>query len=237
MIWAKKRFEVLKRDWFRCKYCWKNGKDVSLEVDHIISKKQWWDDSLDNLVCCCRECNIWKWSDNIENPAKNLYKQKIDDCSYKVRNYFYSEWNKWFLWSIDKQTATLLVMYVNHHIKDDNIYCTRLTYPPLYWENSPHWKNRRDVKDVDMDIIFKRWEQFCDDILNIMYEEITEQYINSLIEEVMDDSIWIPKNNKHPWKFTNRLNYKLTEDLCEIYEDKKYILSRFTLHPKFLKDE
>lgn len=236
MIWAKKRFEVLKRDWFRCKYCWKNGKDVSLEVDHIISKKQWWDDSMDNLVCCCRECNIWKWSDTIEKPSKNLYKHKIDDCVFKVRQYFYTEWNKWFLWNIDKDTTTLLTMFINIYIKDDDVYCTRLDYPPLYGEWSIYGEDRKFVDHKKMKALFDQWGRFCDDVLSIMYNE-TLLYMDWLIEEVTDDNQWLPKNNQHTWRFVNRLNYVLTRDLCENYWDKKYIISRFTLHPKLLRDE
>jgi hypothetical protein len=233
MIWAKKRFEILKRDWFRCKYCWKNWRDVSLEVDHILPKSKWWKDTMENLITCCRECNIWKWSDIIEKPAKNLYKQKIDDCVYKIKSHFYWEWNKSFLWSIDKETATLLVMYINHHIKDDNVYCTRLNYPPLYWDDED-WCN---IDHKKMDIIFKQWWSFCDAVLNVMYNETIDQYIDILIEEIIDNSWWLPKNNNSPWRFASRLNYKLTQYLWEVYGDKKYIISRFTLYPNLLEDE
>jgi hypothetical protein len=235
MITPKKRFEVLKRDWFRCTYCGRNGKDVTLEVDHIIAKK-WskWDDSMENLTTCCRECNQWKWTDIIEKPAKNLYKHKIEETVKEVKDYFYSEWNKAYLWSVDKKTAALLNMYINHHIKDDNIYQTYLNYPPLYWERSPYWNDWKNVDEKKMNIIFMQWWSFCDNVLDIMKEEFIEQYIDWLIEEVVNDDVWLPKNNKHEWRFCNRLNYKLTEYLDEIYWDKNYVIYRFTLHPNLI---
>lgn len=159
MIWSKKRFEVLKRDWFRCTYCWRNWKDVTLEVDHIIPKKEWWDDSLSNLTTCCRECNIWKWVDIIDKPSKNIWKQKIDDCIYKSKTYLYNSWNNNFMWSIDKKTTVLISIYISNYIKwsDWLWYISYLSYPPLYWKWSKWWDNRLSVDMKKMDKLFKQW--------------------------------------------------------------------------------
>jgi hypothetical protein len=56
------RFRVLERDGFRCVYCGRNPKDdgVKLEVDHIIPKSKGGQDTLDNLVTACSECNQGK---------------------------------------------------------------------------------------------------------------------------------------------------------------------------------
>lgn len=61
-ISKKLRFEVLKRDDFRCKYCWKTPWEwVKLQIDHIIPVSKWWENEIENLLTACRDCNIWKW--------------------------------------------------------------------------------------------------------------------------------------------------------------------------------
>jgi hypothetical protein len=57
----KLRFEVMKRDLYRCQLCGKSAKDdVCLEIDHIIPKARGGDDSLDNLRTLCYDCNRGK---------------------------------------------------------------------------------------------------------------------------------------------------------------------------------
>ena len=55
-----KRFQVLKRDNFKCQYCGKTAKETTLEVDHIIPKSKGGSDELDNLITSCIECNRGK---------------------------------------------------------------------------------------------------------------------------------------------------------------------------------
>jgi len=59
-IGNKQRFEILRRDGFRCQYCGRNGKDVVLEVDHIDPKANGGVDDDDNLITACFECNRGK---------------------------------------------------------------------------------------------------------------------------------------------------------------------------------
>jgi hypothetical protein len=57
---ARKRFEILKRDGFKCQYCGKGSPDVELEVDHILPVKSGGTDDPDNLMTACTECNQGK---------------------------------------------------------------------------------------------------------------------------------------------------------------------------------
>jgi hypothetical protein len=50
-----KRFEILKRDGYRCHYCYKTG--VPLEVDHVIPLFKGGTNDDSNLVAACHECN------------------------------------------------------------------------------------------------------------------------------------------------------------------------------------
>jgi hypothetical protein len=56
------RFKVLIRDKFKCVYCGRSPKEdgVKLEVDHVFPKSKGGNDSMDNLVAACWECNQGK---------------------------------------------------------------------------------------------------------------------------------------------------------------------------------
>jgi len=58
----KLRFSVFERDDFTCQYCGKNPNehDIVLEVDHGVSVFDGGDNSLENLVTACFDCNRGK---------------------------------------------------------------------------------------------------------------------------------------------------------------------------------
>jgi len=56
----KLRFEVFKRDSFRCQYCGKSAPDAILECDHIIPVAEGGQNELLNLVTACVDCNRGK---------------------------------------------------------------------------------------------------------------------------------------------------------------------------------
>lgn len=59
------RFEVLKRDGFRCYYCGTRGNEVTgdgLTIDHVVPVALGGTDDAENLVAACSECNSGKAS-------------------------------------------------------------------------------------------------------------------------------------------------------------------------------
>ena len=56
----KIRFEVLKRDRFKCKYCGKTAEEVDLHVDHIKPVAGGGTNDILNLVTACISCNLGK---------------------------------------------------------------------------------------------------------------------------------------------------------------------------------
>lgn len=62
------RFRVLLRDQFKCVYCGRTPRedDVKLEVDHVHPKSKGGQDTMDNLVTACWECNQGKSDLEIE---------------------------------------------------------------------------------------------------------------------------------------------------------------------------
>lgn len=59
-ISPKLRFEILKRDNFKCVLCGKKASDDRLEIDHIVPIVANGDNSKNNLRTLCSECNNGK---------------------------------------------------------------------------------------------------------------------------------------------------------------------------------
>jgi hypothetical protein len=54
------RFQVLRRDDFRCTYCGRRPPEVVLHIDHVEAFSSGGATTLDNLRTSCRECNLGK---------------------------------------------------------------------------------------------------------------------------------------------------------------------------------
>jgi len=67
----KTRFEVFKRDGFVCGYCGSTPPSVVLEVDHILAVANGGDNSIDNLLTSCFDCNRGKGANslNVISPS------------------------------------------------------------------------------------------------------------------------------------------------------------------------
>ena len=74
-IGDKLRFEVFKRDQFKCQYCGKAAPDVILHVDHINPVSKGGDNEILNLVTSCMDCNLGK-SDRLLSDNSILDKQR-----------------------------------------------------------------------------------------------------------------------------------------------------------------
>lgn len=72
-IKKSKRFAVFNRDNHTCQYCGKKAPGVVLEIDHKIPVSKGGDNSMNNLVTSCFDCNRGK-------SAKILRKPIAVDC-------------------------------------------------------------------------------------------------------------------------------------------------------------
>ncbi|MCA9730904.1 HNH endonuclease [candidate division KSB1 bacterium] len=73
------RKNVLRRDGFRCQYC--GEKSQPLTVDHVIPKRMGGQDTWENLVCACFNCNNKK-GDRTPEIANMLLQSKPKKPSY-----------------------------------------------------------------------------------------------------------------------------------------------------------
>ncbi len=48
---------VLERDRYRCQSCGQTNREITLEVDHVISLAQGGSNDMSNLQTLCRDCN------------------------------------------------------------------------------------------------------------------------------------------------------------------------------------
>lgn len=76
------RFEVFKRDSFRCQYCGRAAPDVILEVDHIIPVSSGGGDDVLNLVTACRDCNRGKTNKQLSDTSViDRQRKQLDDLN------------------------------------------------------------------------------------------------------------------------------------------------------------
>lgn len=76
----KLRFEVFKRDCFKCQYCGKSAPDVTLNVDHIDPVVNGGTNDILNLITSCFECNNGKSGKLIsDNSILAKQKQQLDE--------------------------------------------------------------------------------------------------------------------------------------------------------------
>lgn len=73
----KVRFEVFKRDGFKCQYCGRSLPEVILEVDHIVPVAEGGENDMMNLITSCRECNRGKGKIPLDDETI-LKKQKAE---------------------------------------------------------------------------------------------------------------------------------------------------------------
>lgn len=65
-ISKRTRFEVFKRDEFRCVYCGSTPNEGVLHVDHVVAVANGGTDDPENLVTACEACNLGKSSVPLE---------------------------------------------------------------------------------------------------------------------------------------------------------------------------
>jgi 5-methylcytosine-specific restriction endonuclease McrA len=67
------RKNILRRDGYKCQYCGRG--DVTLTIDHIVPKSKGGDDTWENLVAACVNCNNKKGDHTPEESKMALHKK------------------------------------------------------------------------------------------------------------------------------------------------------------------
>ncbi len=103
------RFEVFKRDSFRCQYCGRSAPDVILECDHIIPVASGGTNDLINLVTACRDCNRGKGKRELsDKTALSLQREQMEDLNeMRLQAEMMIEWKKELMCILDKQVDAI----------------------------------------------------------------------------------------------------------------------------------
>ena len=81
-VTKRTRYEVLRRDGHKCRYCGLEASETELTVDHVIPVSLGGADTPDNLVAACRDCNAGKAS---SNPDAELV-EDVEALALRYRN-------------------------------------------------------------------------------------------------------------------------------------------------------
>jgi 5-methylcytosine-specific restriction endonuclease McrA len=82
-IGARIRFEVLKRDGFRCQYCGDEPPGVVLQVDHIRPSAKGGTDDMSNLISSCWPCNLGKGAIGLdESPSAIREASRLPEAEF-----------------------------------------------------------------------------------------------------------------------------------------------------------
>lgn len=68
----KKRFDVFKRDGFKCQYCGAHPPSALLHVDHIHPVAEGGTNDEDNLITACEACNLGKGAGTLSDIPQSL---------------------------------------------------------------------------------------------------------------------------------------------------------------------
>ena len=57
---TRTRFEIFKRDNYRCHYCGATPLQSALHIDHVVATANGGTDDPSNLITACKDCNLRK---------------------------------------------------------------------------------------------------------------------------------------------------------------------------------
>lgn len=159
-IGDKLRFEVFKRDNFKCQYCGMSAPDVVLNVDHINPVSNGGENDILNLVTSCRDCNSGK-SDRLLSEHSMLDKQRkmLEDLEERRQQLqMMIQWREQ-LSNFDEEQASALAKIINEKLKP--VYVTEAGITTIgEWLN--RFKLDELVKVVDEMIVPKTKDNSID---------------------------------------------------------------------------
>jgi hypothetical protein len=120
------RFEVFKRDSFRCQYCGATPSEtVLLEVDHIHPVAEGGTNDIDNLVTACQACNRGKSAVLLSVVPQTLADKAIETAEREAQIRAYYEILEAKKARKDDELWSIADIYMSR-FSDDSILRTRL---------------------------------------------------------------------------------------------------------------
>lgn len=101
------RFEVFKRDGFKCQYCGAVPSQHVLHVDHIVAVANGGDNGMDNLITSCEACNLGKSAVPLTSIPEGMREktQRIKEQEEQIKGYSAvmeakRERQEWEMWRV-----------------------------------------------------------------------------------------------------------------------------------------
>jgi len=110
------RFEVFKRDSFRCQYCGGEAPNVLLHIDHIKPVADGGTNELTNLITSCMPCNLGKRDVPLaDNAAVKKARVQLDELQERREQLeLMMQWRE-SLRDLDQEAVERLAAYWNEH--------------------------------------------------------------------------------------------------------------------------
>lgn len=111
-ISKKIRFEVFKRDGFKCQYCGASAPDIILHVDHIKPVSKGGKNTITNLITACSGCNLGKSDIELtDNSVLKKQKAQLEELqTRKEQLEFMMKWEQELL-NLDAEKLESLSTY------------------------------------------------------------------------------------------------------------------------------
>ena len=118
----KIRFEVFKRDSFKCQYCGKSAPDVVLHADHIHPVSKGGDNDIMNLVTACENCNQGKKANLLsDNSIIEKQRKQLEELNVKREQLeMMLEWREQ-LKEVQEDYVTALVDHIESYMSESSL--------------------------------------------------------------------------------------------------------------------
>jgi hypothetical protein len=148
-ISKKLRFEIFKRDDFKCIYCGKGTPDVTLEIDHILPVSKGGTNDINNLVTACFDCNRGKTNIELKTVTNSM---QLNMEILKEREKQYKEYQK----ILKKFNDILLQQYT----EINNLYSS---YNPSYTlkEEFLNKSVKMFINAIGFTVVYDAMERSC----------------------------------------------------------------------------
>lgn len=111
----KKRFDVFKRDGFKCQYCGATPPGVLLHVDHINPVANGGKSSIDNLITACEPCNLGKGARTLSEIPPSLSEMAAIAFEREAQIVGYNKALAASAKRIESESWDVAEIWMNHH--------------------------------------------------------------------------------------------------------------------------
>jgi len=153
-ISKKLRFEIFKRDSFKCQYCGQSAPEVLLHIDHIKPVANGGDNDITNLITSCVNCNQGKGKRELnDNTAITKQRQQLEDLNERrAQLEMMVEWRRG-LSEIDDMCVEAVAEAISNQ--------SQFQLNELGYKNIKKWLRKFDVTEI-LDAVETSFDQYLE---------------------------------------------------------------------------